>query len=536
MLFQSPEFLLGLLPAALIGFYALGAAGRPRAAIVWLVLLSFVFYGWWRPSDVWILALSIVANYALGLRIAATGSRALLILGVAGNLAVLGYFKYLIFFVEVLDAATGAGLSVGDVALPLAISFFTFQQIAYLVDAADGVSRERDFGRYALFISFFPQLIAGPIVHHKEMLPQFDRAGAFRARAEDFAVGAAVFAVGLFKKVVIADGLAPYADAAFADAAAGTPLTLVEAWGASMAFTFQIYFDFSGYSDMAVGLARLFGVRLPVNFASPYKAASIVEFWQRWHVTLTRFLTAYVYNPVSMALTRRRMREGLPLLRGRPTPGAFAVLVAFPTMLTMGIAGVWHGAGWQFIAFGLLHGTCLVANHAWRAFRHAGRGRPPPPSPAARAASVALTFACVVAAMVFFRAPDVPAALSILGGMAGLNGVVVPEQAARAAALVGADLSGWIPVGHTEHFGGRLALWLAALSVLVWGMPNVQTWIGPHGYGIGTETLRPPRLPLPVLSGWRPTAAQGAALGALSCFALLQAFSAAPQAFVYFDF
>jgi len=536
MLFQSPEFLLGLLPAALIGFYALGAAGRPRAAVAWLVLMSFVFYGWWRPSDVWILALSVVANYALGLRIAATGSRALLVLGIAGNLALLGYFKYLVFVLDVLDTAAGTGWTLGAVALPLGISFFTFQQIAYLVDAADGVSRERDFGRYALFISFFPQLIAGPIVHHREMLPQLDRGGAFRARMDDVAVGLAVFAVGLFKKVVIADGLAPYADAAFVDAAAGAPLTMVEAWGASVAFTFQIYFDFSGYSDMAVGLARLFGIRLPVNFASPYKAASIVEFWQRWHVTLTRFLTAYVYNPVSMALTRARMRRGLPPVRGRPTPGAFAVLLAAPTMLTMGLAGVWHGAGWQFVVFGLLHGTYLVANHAWRAFRHVGGRRRPPPSAAARAGSVALTFACVVVAMVFFRAEDVPAALSVLGGMAGLNGLVVPEQAARVAALAGAELPAWLPVGHTEHFGGRLALWLAALSVLVWAFPNTQTWIGRHGYGIGTETLRPPRLPLPILSGWRPSPVQGAALGALSCFALLQAFSAAPQAFVYFDF
>lgn len=533
MLFHSPVFLLAFLPLTLAVFYGLGAAGRARLAVAWLVLASFAFYAWWRPTDVWVLGLSVLANYALGLRIAATGSRALLAAGVAANLLLLGWFKYLAFVMGVFGAPVGAGSFLQAIALPLGISFFTFQQIAYLVDAADGVSQERSLPRYALFISFFPQLIAGPIVHHREMLPQFAKDGAFRARAEDFAVGLAIFAVGLFKKVAIADQLAPYSDAAFAAAAAGTPLTLAEAWGTAVVFTFQIYFDFSGYSDMAVGLARLFGIRLPVNFASPYKAASIIEFWQRWHITLTRFLTAYVYNPVGMSLARRRMAAGKPgLSRRAPRPGPFLVLLAAPTVVTMGLAGVWHGAGWQFVAFGLLHGLYLVANHAWRTFGPA-RGKD---AGAPRPLSVALTFACVAVAMVFFRSPDIWTALSIVRGMAGLEGVVVPLQAGRAAALLGIPLGDVVAVGHTEHFGGRLALWLAALSLLVWGMPNTQTWIGPYGYGLGTGTLRPPRLLPGPLAGWRPTLAQGAALGALAAFALLEALSAAPQAFVYFDF
>ncbi|MFN8925857.1 MAG: MBOAT family O-acyltransferase, partial [Rhodospirillales bacterium] len=424
MLFHAPEFLLLFLPVVLAGFALLEATGQRRWLVPWLTVASLVFYGRWRIEDLGLFVGMLAINWWLAGVIARSGSRAILLGAVAFDLAVLGWFKYLHFASEVLSSATGLDWTVKAVILPLGISFFTFQMIAHLVDAADGESHERSPVTYALFIAFFPQLIAGPIVHHKEMVPQFADPARFGFRVENLAVGLSILSVGLFKKVVLADGVAGYVNAGFADAAEGTALTLLEAWAVSVAFAFQIYFDFSGYSDMAVGLARMFGVRLPTNFASPYRAPSIIEFWARWHVTLTRFLTTYVYNPVAMALNRRRMERGLPrLTRGTPTPGAFLVLLALPTMLTMGLAGVWHGAGWQFVAFGLLHGTFLVTNHLWRALRPALRLTPQQGwggGAWSKPLGVAVTFACVVVALVFFRAEGVDHALGIIGGMVGL--------------------------------------------------------------------------------------------------------------------
>ncbi|HZH28212.1 MAG TPA: MBOAT family O-acyltransferase [Azospirillaceae bacterium] len=540
MLFHAPEFILAFIPVTLLGFFLLGRLDDKRWAIGWLVALSFVYYGWWRIQDLWLLGASLGFNYVLGRLMSRRPSRLLLAAGVAANLLLLGYFKYLVFVVGVFGAATGVDWAIGRIILPLGISFFTFQQIAYLVDANDGLAHEDSFLNYCLFVVFFPQLVAGPIVHHKEMLPQFGEAGTFRPRASNFAVGLTVFGIGLFKKVVLADGVAGFVNDAFA-AAAGTPLTVLEAWGAAVAFSFQIYFDFSGYSDMAVGLARLFGIRLPVNFASPYKTAGIIEFWSRWHITLTRFLTAYVYNPVSMALTRRRMQARKPVLtRAAPKPGAFLVLLAFPTMLTMTLAGIWHGAGWQFVLFGVLHGAYLVVNHAWRAVRRV-RGIGPDRGRPWRPLGVVLTFAAVTVGMVVFRSESVPHAMAVLGGMAGLNGFVLPEVAGSIAGKAGVDLRAWVPVAHTEYFGGRQMAWLVALSLIVWGLPNTQEWVGRFGYGIDTGDLRVSRtrllavLPRP-FRGWRPTLPQGAMLGVLLCFALLQAFSAAPKAFLYFNF
>ena len=299
MLFSSLEFILGYLPVTLAVFYFARRVWGTRVALAWLTAASLFFYGWWNPAYLLLLVGSIGFNYIFRLWLSRPGSaRLLLALGIGANLGLLGYFKYAGFFVANFGAVSGNGPTVEGIVLPLAISFFTFQQIAYLIDAYRGQAGERNLLRYCMFVSFFPQLIAGPIVLHREMLPQLhsDRFGNLTARK--LAVGGTIFILGLGKKVILADSLAGSADPIFDAAAGGATLTLLEAWIGALAFTFQIYFDFSGYSDMAIGLAYMFGLRLPINFDSPYKAGSIIDFWRRWHMTLSRFLRDYLYIPL----------------------------------------------------------------------------------------------------------------------------------------------------------------------------------------------------------------------------------------------
>ena len=329
MLFNSMEFIAGFLPVVLLGFILLAGSGRQRYAAIWLTLTSLLFYGWWNPAYVPLLIGSMLCNYLIGGALVRRPSRALLILGVTANIALLGYYKYTGFLFGTLDQAFDLGWTVGDIILPLAISFFTFQQIAYLVDAHDGQVNENDFVSYCLFISFFPQLIAGPITHHKEMLSQFKDYDTFAPRLDNISLGLTVFLLGLFKKVIIADPLGAQASPVFAIAADGTVPALYDAWFGALSYTLQIYFDFSAYSDMAIGLALLFGVRLPINFNSPFKAHNVIDYWSRWHMTLTRFLTAYIYNPIVMRITRSRMAAGKPLpRRGKMSLGTFVILVA----------------------------------------------------------------------------------------------------------------------------------------------------------------------------------------------------------------
>jgi D-alanyl-lipoteichoic acid acyltransferase DltB (MBOAT superfamily) len=300
MLFNSYEFLFLFLPITLLGFHLIGKQGHHRVAIAWLVGASLFFYGWWNPAYLNLMLFSILFNYSIGISLSSTlgrklSSKTILTIGVATNLAVLGYYKYANFFVDNLNALSDSNLILHKVILPLAISFFTFQQIAYLVDAYRGKAREYSFLHYCLFVTFFPQLIAGPIVHHKDMLPQFAKDAVYKLRSKNLAIGITIFTLGLFKKVVLADGVSVYATPVFNAAEAGMILTFFEAWTGALAYTFQLYFDFSGYSDMAIGIARMFGIRLPLNFNSPYKATSIIDFWRRWHITLSRFLRDYLY-------------------------------------------------------------------------------------------------------------------------------------------------------------------------------------------------------------------------------------------------
>lgn len=434
MLFNSYEFIFAFLPLTLAGFFLLGRASR-RAALSWTILTSLFFYAWWRPINVLIIAPSILVNYVLARalqRLASAGrpaaARTVLLLGIAFNVAFLGYFKYANFAVGVVNDISGGDFVLARIVLPLGISFITFQKIAFLIDVHAGRVEAFTLQDYCLFVLFFPQLIAGPIVHYREMMPQFHKATC-RPDGENLAVGATLFIFGLFKKVYLADGIAPLVSGIYGHAAAGEAVTLLPAWMAAVGFTLQIYFDFSGYTDMALGIARCFGIRFPLNFNSPLKATSIIDFWLRWHVTLTRFLTAYLYNPLALALTRRRLARGRPSLGPRSaTPGAFVELLMFPTVVTMLVSGFWHGAGYLFILWGLVHGILISINHAWRfAAPHFWRDK----ASYARVmgpVGFVLTFVAVVAAMVLFRSPTVGAAGRLLGGMLGLHGIALPAE------------------------------------------------------------------------------------------------------------
>ncbi|MGE3317045.1 MAG: MBOAT family protein, partial [Planctomycetaceae bacterium] len=303
MLFNSHVFLFAFLPVTLLVYFVLGGAGKRQLALAWVTATSLVFYGWFEPKNLLLIGCSMICNYALGCvlcseRVTLRLRQVLLGGGIAANIVLLGYYKYFSFFVENLNSFAGTAYAVVPLALPLGISFFTFQQLSYLIDAYRGETREHNFLHYCLFVTFFPHLIAGPLVHHGEMLPQFTRDSTFRPKRRHIEVGLTIFFIGLFKKVVIADAIAEHASPVFAAAEAGVHLTFLEAWCGAIAYTLQLYFDFSAYSDMAIGLARLFGVRLPLNFHSPYKATNIIDFWRRWHMTLSRFLRDYLYIPL----------------------------------------------------------------------------------------------------------------------------------------------------------------------------------------------------------------------------------------------
>lgn len=506
MLFNAHEFLFIFLPIVLAGFFVIGRLGRHRLAVAWLVLLSLTFYAWWKPAYLPVLLGSLVFNYAVGTVLAALSRRhgprtarakGLLVFGIAANIVLLGYFKYANFLVENINALLSTTMSMDRLLLPLAISFFTFQQIAYLVDAWRGEAADADPLRYALFVSFFPQLIAGPIVHHREMMPQFARRQTFSPRTRHIAVGLTIFFIGLFKKTVLADGMATIASPLFAAAGSGTPLTIAEGWLAALSYTFQLYFDFSGYSDMAIGLARMFGVQLPINFNSPYKAASITDFWRRWHITLSRFLRDYIYVPLGGS------RKG-PVRR-------YGNLMA-----TMLIGGLWHGAGWTFVVWGGLHGLFLTINHLWSARFKAARR----PSLTRRAAARALTFVAVVVAWVFFRATTFDEALAVLGAMAGGNGITVPATVAKELAVI---LPAWVPLAGGSLApllpdGGTAVLLVAIVgAVALWG-PNTQQILWTYRPGLDSRrTMSPPPRPWRwrLHAGWATAAACIAALGIL---------------------
>jgi D-alanyl-lipoteichoic acid acyltransferase DltB (MBOAT superfamily) len=532
MLFNSYAFVLVFLPITLAGFALILRYRNFRVVASWLVVCSLIFYGWWNPDYVALICASMVFNFAIAYlllyrRMSRPASTAVLTAGVVANLVLLGFYKYAVFFATAVNDVFATSFDIGPILLPLAISFFTFQQIAFLVDAASGHIKQVTFIEYVIFIIFFPQLIAGPIVHHREMVPQF-QAWTERYSMRDVELGLALFTIGLAKKVLIADTLAVYAEPGFTDAAAGHAPTLFDAWLAAIGFTLQIYFDFSGYSDMALGLSNLFGIKLPVNFNSPLKATNIIEFWNRWHVTLTRFLTAYVYNPVALRITRRRIRAGQPLVRGTSgTPSAFVWIVALPTMLTMTLSGLWHGAGYQFIIWGVLHGVYLTVNHGWRMLRSV-LPIPPANARAAAACGFTLTFVGVVCAMVFFHAADVSSALRILAGMFGMNGAALPYGVWHKLVTLGIPLEA-VSIGF-DASGGKAfiygVLWIGSALLLALTAPNSLEMTGQFQPAVNFTAEQERKDAHAVLKNvvslsWVPNRAWGVAIGVLLAASLL---------------
>ena len=465
MPFNSYQFLFLFLPVVVLGYFALGRFGR-LPAVIWLVLASIGFYAFARVDCLAIILPSIVLDYLIARTLARLDESrrrvraGLLGLGIVANVALLGYFKYRDFFLDTTNLVFGSHFAFGSLILPLGISFITFQKIAYLMDVYSRQVKPGGFLDFLLFTLFFPRVVAGPIVHYREVMPQFDRSPV-RWVPTDIAVAICLFSIGLFKKVVIADRVADFANPVFAAPLAGEPVTLLAGWIGALAFTFQIYFDFSGYSDMALGLARIFGIVLPMNFNSPLRATSIVEFWSRWHVTLARFLAAYVYTPLVLSLTRRRMARGAPVLRGRESAiSAFLVLIGLPTMVTMTIFGVWHGAGLPFAVWGMLHGLMLTINHAWRTLRPRFWRHLKSHDLIMAPVGFVLTLAGVTVAFVFFRASSVSAAIAVLRGMAGRNGVTTLDSIGSQSILALA--------------------WLAVLFVIVTIMPNSLELLAPY--------------------------------------------------------
>jgi D-alanyl-lipoteichoic acid acyltransferase DltB (MBOAT superfamily) len=502
MLFNSPVFLFAFLPLTTILCFLIRAWFGREAALGFLVLASLFFYGWWNPIYLPLLIALAVFNFVLARFILAERVKPgrgfatpLVAFGVTVDLGALAYFKYTDFLIRTANEVTGADFALQHIVLPLAISFFTFQKIAYLVDAGRGHVEKHSFLEYCFFVMFFPQLIAGPIVHHHEIFSQTKKPRSFAFDRMNIAIGLTIFFMGLFKKVVLADNLAPLASSVFADAGAGHDITFLRAWEGMLAYTFQLYFDFSGYSDMAIGASRIFGIKLPINFNSPYQSVNITEFWRRWHMTLSRFLRDYLY--IALGGNRRgKMRRYINLF------------------LTMAIGGLWHGAAWTFVVWGAMHGLMLIANHGWRAI-----WTKPINTWWSRGIARTLTFLLVALAWVFFRAPSLDAALAIYRGLVA-----------------------WTPDTSLDALATDLA-WLVFWMSIVWYWPNTQQWMAkvkPAFNYAGPDRRRDPLL-LPVEKPglrrfifWRPTPAFAFAVGCGAAAALLSLQRVSE--FLYFQF
>jgi alginate O-acetyltransferase complex protein AlgI len=544
MLFNSEEFLFVFLPVTLFGFYLLGSFSR-TSAIRWLILASLVFYGWWRPLNVLIIAPSIVINFVLAsvlLRLSqqSEGSRytskAVLLAGILFNVTFLGFFKYTDFIAGSVNDLFDTNLVLRHIILPLGISFITFQKIAFLIDVQAGRIKSFTFQEYCTFVLFFPQLIAGPIVHYREMMPQFHSVSC-RFNKENVAVGVTLLIFGLFKKVVLADKIAPLVTPIYNHAAAGGHTSFLPAWMAAVGFTLQIYFDFSGYTDMALGLARFFGIRLPPNFNSPLRASSIIDFWLRWHMTLTRFLTAYIYNPLVLWLTRRRLSKGQPGFGRNPTVGAFVSLLMIPTLITMFLSGLWHGAGYGFVIWGVINGFYLTINHSWRVVgarlwpdrqRYDRLMKP---------VGLVVTLVSVTTAMVFFRAPTMASAVNLVKGVFGLNGIGLPQGI----------LNKMGPLAHMLRSVGVFAepsnsddflktvVWICLLMFVALACPNTLQILSRYEPALGVKP-QPTKFVIGTIRAfeWGPSVPWAIAVSAIAVVAIISL--GGPSEFLYWQF
>ncbi len=409
MLFNSYIFIFAFLPIVLLGFHLSSKYLSQTKVLLWLVVSSLFFYGWWNISYLVLITFSICFNYIISYYLRSNKAKAVLILGIFVNITMLGYYKYANFFIENLNYISDSHYAIENIILPLAISFFTFQQITYLIDSYKGITKDHDFIHYCLFVTFFPQLIAGPIVHHKEMLPQFLKKKNMGLKVNNVSIGLTIFLIGLLKKVVIADSMGSLATPIFNLAEQGVEITMLEAWGAALAYSLQLYFDFSGYSDMAIGLARMFNIKLPINFFSPYKSKNIIEFWRRWHITLSNFLKDYIYIPL-----------------GGSRNGKIKQLNNL--LITMLIGGLWHGAGWTFIIWGGMHGLFLITNHLWLNWK--GHIIPSQYLDKTITKLIAwlITILALILSWVIFRAETLNGAMSMYSAMFGFNGLSLPNS------------------------------------------------------------------------------------------------------------
>ena len=529
VLFNSYIFIFGFLPIVLAGHALLRGSPTVFWPIAWLVVASLVYYAWWRPEYLLLLLFSVTVNFGLGKLIIDGGlsrsrARAVLTAGIIFNLCLLGYFKYAGFFVANVDDFFGAQWVVPNIILPIGISFITFQKIAFLVDAYRGLVRNFTPLNYTFFVTFFPQLIAGPITHHSEIMPQIGPSQR-RDIAADLAVGISIFVVGLFKKVVIADSLAIYADAGYAMLREGRPLDHASAWVTVLCYSFQLYYDFSGYSDMAIGLARMFGFRLPVNFYSPYKSTSIIDFWRRWHITLSQFLRDYLYIPLGgnrRGPVRRYVNLGIVMLLG----------------------GLWHGANWTFVVWGAVHGLMLALNHAWRAIPFSNsfvfKTRP------AERIATFTTFVAVTLAWVPFRANSLADAKTMMSylwtnlagrdGLASLWGSIESQFGELKYVFTLTDewfrpRDLWpsvLPANYLATETRPLGLLLLCLGVATFAMPNTYQIFGRFEPALGL----PEETPYGALTrlDWRVSLI----IAAMFVFSVLQLSHVSP--FLYYQF
>lgn len=510
MSFNSYLFIFIFLPATLLGYWLVLRLKRPVFTIFYLVVASLFFYSWYNWRYLLLIMASIFFNYFLGKVLANRKSikskKLVLILGITVNVLLLCYFKYFNFFISNANVIFGSDFHLKTIILPLAISFFTLQQIAYLFDIYrnDVVTEKHDFLTYCLFVAFFPKLIAGPIVRFKEMIPQLIKSNTFRIVSENIAIGLTVFSLGLFKKVILADNIGKYVNPIFDIASSGLPIGFFYSWSGALAYAFQLYFDFSGYCDMAIGLGLMFGIRLPLNFYSPYRATSVRDFWSRWHMTLSRFLRDYLYIPLG-GNRKGFIRQSINL------------------MIVMLVAGFWHGAGWTFIVWGGLFGIYLVINHAWQKLRLRLNQTPKESSRLGTGVSILVTFIAVTTAWVFFRADNINTALTMLKGMTGMQGFILPPGYYESLGAVGHFLGRigviFAPIGGFDY-SYAIVFWIFISLIICWLLPNVQEYMS--GYQPSLDSFSGEiKKSRPQWSKWRPSLWSAAAISVIAVLAIL---------------
>lgn len=522
MLFNSPLFLFLFLPITLVGYHLIGKSKQPRLAIIWLIAASLLFYAWANPIYLALITGSVIFNYVAGVKLSRIESvrqrKLIMASGVSANILLLGYFKYANFFIDNTNTLLGSSFHPSTVVLPLAISFFTLQQIAYLVDIYRGERQEHGFWEYCLFVTFFPKLLSGPVVRMKEIMPQIVKDYRPRLNAQNMAVGLTTLFLGLFKKMILADHLGGYASTIFDATAQGTVIGFVNSWIGALAYTFQLYFDFSGYCDAAIGLALMFGIRLPLNFYSPYKATSIIDFWRRWHMTLSSFVRDYIYIPLG------GNRHGL-------------VHQMSYLLLAMTIIGFWHGASWTFVIWGGLHGTYLVINHSWRRLMTAVGHGSEKNTWRGKVILNLFTFIAIVIAWVFFRAGSVSAAIAMLSNMIGKNAFHLLVHNYVALGSIGEFLR---RLGVTFDLTDPVAsiqldaiFWILISLFICWFLPNVQEYMSDYQPALDSFNEHAKKTGPPWLR-WKPSFGVAMAIAVVAVFTVFGL--GVVSKFIYFRF